>query len=251
MRDRSPRFAAALCLLALSAQGYIPPHWSILRRVAEHRDDLQLSTLKVLGNLSFHGAAAQEAGAALGPRGSGAELSVEAAVYFKLPGRCRLEISSPSGKAWAAIYSGAKARTEGGEIPALRVAVSQLCALLAARSSSEQEGRGFLERHLSRLGVDFKETSLGRFAGQVAFVLGERAEERPQLWVYKDSYQPARLRFSDEQGTSWEVRLFDFSSPASGEWFPRTVEVHQGGELAARFTVASAEARAKLDDRMF
>ncbi|MBI3181754.1 MAG: hypothetical protein HYZ28_06390 [Myxococcales bacterium] len=242
----------ASCLLAAAAQAYILPYWSILREMAERRDNLQLSTLKVEGGFSFHGPGAEEASAALGVPAEGAELSADGAVYLRLPGRCRIEATSPVGGApSASIFAGGKARSAGGEISALKVAAAEVCAFLAMRSGSEQEGRALIERHLQRIGVDVKETSLARFAGQVVYVLGQAKAEKPQVWIYKESFLPAKVRLSDEQGASWEVRFVDYSSPASGEWFPRTLEVHRGGELLVKFTAHRADARAKLDEKLF
>jgi hypothetical protein len=108
-----------------------------------------------------------------------------------------------------------------------------------------------LERHLGTLKIELKKTSLGRFGGQVAYVLGEDGESKPQLWVYKDSFLPARVKFLDGAGQLWDLKLLDYSSPATGEWFPRTVELFRGEEPVFKFTALKADGKAKIDDKLF
>jgi hypothetical protein len=99
--------------------------------------------------------------------------------------------------------------------------------------------------------VNLKETRLGRWAGTVAFVVGDKAETAPQLWVYKDKFLPARLRFTDETGAAWDLRFLDYSSQATSEWFPRVIEVYKGAEPQLRFTVLTADGHAELKDVTF
>jgi len=250
---RLPLVVGALVLgLGAVAQAYILPGVSILRRMTEGRDDLQISALKIEGTLSFFGPAAKEAGAALGVAADRPELQTDAQVFLKLPGRCRLEASTvEGGKVSVAVESNGKRRIEGAEIPALSVALSALCPLLASRSATENEARTTVERQLAKLKVDLRKSSLARFGGQVAYVLGDPAEGSPQLWVYKDSFLPARLRFAEADGTAWDVRLLDYGSPATGEWFPRVVEVSKAGQPWLKLTGVTAEAKPKLDDKLF
>ncbi len=248
------RFGWLALILATQAFGYVLPSGSILRHLAERRQDLQLSALRIEGVATFTGGAAQEAASALGvtlPEGR-PELSIDAAVLMKLPGRCRIEASSvETGKSVAAIEANTRRRTEGAALGALEVAAAHLCPLLAGRAGSTSEARAQLERHLSALKIDFKQTSLGRFGGQVAYVLGGTDPTRPSFWVYKDSFQPARVRFVDPQGAAWDVRFTDYTSPAAGEWFPRVLEVQKDGEPLFRFAVTAADSRVKLDDKLF
>jgi hypothetical protein len=242
----------AVLAVAAAAQAYILPGGSILRRMADGRDDLKLAGLKVDGNLSFYREAAKEAGAALGLATLRPELQIDAAVFLRLPGNCRMEVSSvESGKSSASIEARGKRRIEGVEIPALSLTLAQLCPLLGSRSPGENESRATIERHLSRLKIEYRKSALARFGGQVVYVLGDPAEGSPQLWIYKDSFLPARLRFTDGSGTGWDVRLLDYSSPATGEWFPRSVELWKGSAPWLKFTGLTADAKPKFEDRLF
>jgi hypothetical protein len=234
-------------LLAAVVQAYILPGSSILRRMAERRDDSQVNALKVEGTASFFGAAIPDAAAALGLGGEGAELQVNGAVMLKVPGRCRVEASSlESGRRAAAMEAGGKKKVDGSPLVPLQVALDALCPLLGSRGTE-----GSFERLLSSLKIDSKETSLARFGGQVAYVLGAQGEGQPQLWIYKDTFQPARLKFNDTAGQAWDVRFIDYASPMTQEWFPRTLEVFKGNERLLKFTASKADGRAKLDDRQF
>lgn len=246
------RLGLAWVLVASGALAYVLPAGSILRRLVERRADLQLSTLKVTGSLLFAGESTAQARAALGVPGDKPEITVDGAVYLKVPGRCRIEASSVEGNRLSAtaLLAG-KRRVEGEEIPALSAAVEQLCPLLALRSSSESDARAAVERQLARIKVEGRKTSLERFKDQVVYVLGDAAPGAGQLWIYKDSFLPARVRFTDEAGAAWDVSFVDFAAPAAGEWFPRVLEVHKNGKLAMRLTALNGDGRAKLDDKLF
>lgn len=242
--------ALAATLLASAALAYVLPSSSILRRLAEKRDDLRLSQLRLTGTANFRGAGAKDAGAALNVPGD-REVQTELILSLKLPGRCRAEVKVPEGTGSASVTAHAKKRTEGKEIATLSVALSQICPTLALRSASESEARDGLERYLKSLGIDSKTTSLARFEGQIAYVIGDPAPGSPQFWIYKDSFLPARVMFADAAGTKWDVRFRSYNSPVAGDWFPRLVEVARGEELLMRFTALSADASVKLADNLF
>jgi hypothetical protein len=232
----------AVLLGSSAALAYVLPMGSILRRMIERRDDAKLGALAVQGTVVIGPALAKDAGAL----GLSVGASAGGKVAIRLPGRCRLELSA-EGRSAAAVMAAGKRRAEGPAIEALGVAVEALCELLAV-SSAKGEGRAGLERHLRQRGVDPK-TTLGRLGGQVAYVIGARSDG--QAWVYKDTFQPARLRYTDAQGGRWDVRLLSFGSPVAADLFPRIFEVHRNDELALRFTALSADPKANLPDTLF
>ncbi len=238
-------------LAALSAGAYVLPGGSILRRMLDARDEARLSTLRVDGSHTFYGAAAKEAAAALGQPTERNEFVADGSLYLRLPGRCRLEARLLEGAKVAAVTSGGRSRREGPELAALAVAVEQLCAVVTVRSDEPVEAREPVEQHLQALGIETRRTSLARFGGEVVYVLGDPAEGKSQLWVYKDFFRPARLRWTDKGGTAWDVRFLDYTSPATGEFLPRSLEVWRGGERMLRFTALQADAKAKLADTLF
>jgi hypothetical protein len=142
---------------------------------------------------------------------------------------------------------------EGTELPALSAAISQLCPILGVRARSEHDldTRDAVDQHLQGLGIATRTTALARFGGEVAYVLGEPEEGKPQFWVYKDAFRPARVRWKEKSGTAWDVRFIDYTSPATGEWMPRSIEVWRDGQRALRFTAIKSDTRAAIPDKTF
>jgi hypothetical protein len=248
-------------LLLAALLGYVMPPASVIKWMAWTRDVLGLVSLKVEGTAAVPPAAAPAIAEALGVQVGQSDLQLSMTVAMRIPGRCRLELTSlESTKAVAAITNNSKRRSEGAEIAALQVAVDELCALLALRGSGEGESRAAIEKHLDALKVDTKVSWLGRIAGRVAYVIGANTPGASQLWVYKETatasdvdtvrLRPARVRFTDDKG-SWDLRLLDYSSQSTGDWFPRVVEVYLNDALQLRLTTLNADARPKLDDKLF
>ncbi|MBF5043693.1 hypothetical protein FGE12_14950 [Aggregicoccus sp. 17bor-14] len=241
----------AALLVSLSAAAYVLPQGAILRRMVEARSELQLVNVRVEGAAILSGPAQAQAASALGLPADRPELSLDGTLSLKLPGRCRLEVGTPDGKRVGAVMNAGRRKSVGPEVAALSAALEQVCPLLAARSGSDSEARAALEQHIRSLGVAAQRSSLARFSGEVTYVLGDPAEGKSQLWVYKDTFRPARVRSTDKAGTVWDVRFIDFDSPTTGEWMPRTIEVWRGNERALRFTALKGDSRAQLADSLF
>jgi hypothetical protein len=215
----------------------------VLRRAAEAREDLHVTTLHAEGAITFFAGATSEA-SALGlanPDG----LS-EASFSIKPPGRCRLEVGLGEGARSAWVWSRGQTRVEGKDLPFLAVALEQVCVFLGSGGD-----RAEFERHLREMKVEWRTSSLDRLNHDVAYVLGTPGPTEPQLWIFKDLFTPARVRFVDGQGVLWDVKLLDYGSPQGGATFPRVIEIVRAGELLARFTTARTDLRASLPDRLF
>ncbi len=232
---------------AATASAYILPASSILRRMSEARNDIQISNLRIDGTLTFAGSAARGAAAVFGSGGS--EVQVDAVLMLKLPSRCRFEVSTDGARA-AVVWSHGKQRTEGARLDELAVALAQICPLLAIRSGSEAATRAAVEHYLLAMNVQAK-TSLGRLGRQTAYVLGQPAEGEPQLWIYKDSFLPARVRWTDGDKRHWDVRFLDYGSPLTAEAFPRVVELYRENELLLRFSGLKSDSKAGLAEKLF
>jgi hypothetical protein len=234
-------------LLVALALAYLMPAFSVLKRVASNRDDLSVSSLKAEGFVAVAPVLARQLAPALGMGWTSGELTLSATVQVRFPSRCRVDLMPTSGgKAVTVASANGRRRSEGPALPALEVAVDQLCAVLALKSSSDGESRGALERHLASLKVDTRQVSLGRFEGAVVYVLGEKADGAARFEVYKDRFLPARVRVPDPGG-AWDVRFIDYTSQATGDWLPRVIEVYRGNELHLRLSVLSADGHAALE----
>lgn len=244
--------AVSVVLASLTAGAYVLPGGSILRRMATAREEKRLSAFRVEGSVIFSATAVPEAGAALNVPTERPDLQGDGVLSVKIPGRCRFDVSSPesSNKSATVLVSGRK-RVEGKELTAVSALVAQVCALLAQDAGSVQDTKLALEQYLQGLGIDTKRTSLARFGGEVAYVLGDPAEGKPQFWVYKDAFRAARVRYNDTAGTAWDVRFVDYTAPATGDWMPRTVEVWRAGQRVVRFTALKADNRSAVSDKLF
>ena len=246
-RRAVPASALWALLAAASAGAYILPASSILRRMSEARNDVQISNLRIDGTLTFASSAAREAATLFG--GGGSEIQVDGVLMLKLPSRCRLEVSTEVARG-AVVWSHGKQRTEGVRLDELAVALAQICPLLATRSGSETATRAAVEHYLSSMNVQSK-TSLGRLGRQIAYVLGQPADGEPQLWVYKDNFLPARIRWTDADKRHRDLRFLDYGSPLTGEAFPRVIELYREGELLLRFSGLKSDSKAGLAEKLF
>jgi hypothetical protein len=239
-------------LLAALVTAYVMPAWGVLKRLANRRDDVSVSSMTAEGVAVVSPALAREAASKLGTTWNSGELNLTATLAVRWPGRCRLELSAPdSTKRLVATTAGGRARSEGAELAAALVAIEQACAVLAVKSTGEGATREQLQKHLAGLGVDTKAVSLARFAGTVAYAVGNRADGQAQFWVYKERYQPARLLFTDQAGAAWDVRFTDYASQATADWWPRVVEVYKGAEPQLRLMVLTADPKADLSATKF
>ncbi|MBX7098824.1 MAG: hypothetical protein K1X89_14040 [Myxococcaceae bacterium] len=238
-------------LLAALIVSYVLPAYSILRRLAEGRDDLQLTTLKVEGAAAVGPAAAKDAAAALGSAWEAGELPAAFSVTMRLPGRCRVELRTlDGGKAVAAVHAFGKRRADGGQVPGLQQAADAICGVLALHASGEGESRAAVEKYLAGLKVNTRVTSLGRFGGAVAYVIGDTAEGAPQFWVQREHFLPVRVAFT-EGDAAYDVQFLDYTSSSTGEWFPRALAVFRNGEPLLRLNAQKSDLKPKLEEGAF
>jgi hypothetical protein len=254
-RSALRRGAVALALAAaLPAAAYVLPAAGILRRMGERRAALSLSSLEVEGMLVAEGAAAEPLAQAIGARAAGGPAGVPAVFRMKVPGRCRLELEPPdvpeSARPFVAVKNDRVSGAGGlDRLPAAVAFVRSACALLATQVSGDATGT--YAAALQRRGVALTDSSLGRFDGKIAWVLGGRAgAARPLLYVEKDGFQPLRL-ISTEGGALLDARLLGFGSPMGGDWFPRALEIWSGDAALLRFATEKATANPKLADLLF
>ena len=239
-------------VLAAIVVAYIMPSYGVLKRFASQRDDLTVSNLKAEGVAAVSPALAKDVSSLMGVTWNSGELMLNASLSVRFPGRCRLELSSPeSTKILAATSSGGKAKSEGGDVPALLVGLEQACSLLAQKAAEEGATRDNVSKHLTALKVDLKQVMLARFNGSVSYLIGQKAEGQSSVWIYKDRFLPSRLKFTDESGTAWDVRFSDYTSQATGEIWPRVLEVYKGNEAQLRVMVLNANAKADLSNVKF
>jgi len=113
-----------------------------------------------------------------------------------------------------------------------------------------RRGMSFLEQH----GIDRTVMSLSRLDRRIVYVIGAAPGEtdKPQLWMDKEYLLPVRLITVDKKaGVTRDVRLFGYGSAATGEWFPRRVEVWENGTLVEKTTYTRARLNDDVDPELF
>lgn len=231
---------------------YVMPSYGVLKRMANQRDDVNTPGLKAEGVTQVAPVLAKDVAPLLGITWNSGELSLNATLSVRFPGRCRLDVSSPeSTKQVSATWAGGKAKLEGGDVKALAVGLEQACVLLSPKSTEDGATREGYSKHLSSLKVDTKNVQMARLNGSVSYLIGQKAEGQAQLWVDKDRFLPTRVRFTDESGTAWDVRFSDYTSQATGELWPRVMEVLKGGETQLRVMILNADTRADVTQVKF
>ena len=231
---------------------YIMPSYGVLKRFAGQRDELTVANLKAEGVAAVAPVLAKDVSSLMGVTWNSGELMLNASLAVRFPGRCRLELSSPeSTKVLAAAATSGKARSEGGDVQALLVGLEQACALLSLKSSEDGATREAVQKHLSSLKIDQKQVSLARLNTGVSYLIGAKGDGQSSLWINKERFLPSRLMFTDSAGNAWDVRFSDYTSQATGEVWPRVLEVYKGNEAQLRVMVLNANTKADLSNVKF
>jgi hypothetical protein len=113
-----------------------------------------------------------------------------------------------------------------------------------------------LQDKLAKRGMDLGVSSLGRFEGRLAFVIGARYpdETATQLWVEKETFRPMRwlLAGGREEGAdpALDMRYFDWRH-VGRIWYPMRVEFHRGDRLLRTIHVDDMQVDPTFSDHQF
>ena len=102
--------------------------------------------------------------------------------------------------------------------------------------------REILQERLSRLGVDVKVASLGRFQGNPAYVLGAQYpdETLSQVWLDKNTFLPFRWIMTGNATQNLEVLYLDWKK-LKKTWYPMRIEFFSNGNLVREIHVQNIE----------
>jgi len=221
LERRPASLAAALLLCGLSgaALAYIPSSGAMLRRAAARVSEGGRSReVTLTGTLA---------------RAGGAPQSAQLVLHFPLS--CKFAGPGAAPPNSGATAGAATANTAPSADPAAASELLALaCPLIAYRGQTLNEAERTLRAAAIAAGVDVSAaTGLTRLSDRAAYILGAdpHQPEKPQLWLYKDNNAPARL--IDSKGS--DLRLLQYGNPAAADWFPRVIELWQGGALSLRF----------------
>jgi len=113
-----------------------------------------------------------------------------------------------------------------------------------------------LQDKLSLLGVDATVSSLGRFQGKPAYVLGAQYpdETTPQVWLDKDTFRPFRwiMTSKPEQSreNSLEVRYLEWQK-FRNTWYPMRIEFFMAGILVREIHVQNVKINPSFSKKLF
>lgn len=116
--------------------------------------------------------------------------------------------------------------------------------------------RLLLENRLQLLGVDTGISSLGRFNGRIAYVIGAQYpdESTPQIWLDQKTFRPFRFLVPDsfEEGFAPLLEIHYLNWQKSGRiWYPMLIEIRQEGLLIQTIRVESIEINPRFGEDLF
>ncbi|MBW2247705.1 MAG: hypothetical protein JRF62_11080 [Deltaproteobacteria bacterium] len=113
-----------------------------------------------------------------------------------------------------------------------------------------------LQDKLSLLGVDVTVSSLGRFQGKPAYILGARYpdETTPQVWLDKDTFRPFRWIMTSKDGksreNSLEVRYLEWQK-VKNTWYPMRIEFFMADILVREIHVQNIKVNPSFSKKLF
>lgn len=116
--------------------------------------------------------------------------------------------------------------------------------------------RILIQERLSSLGVDVSVSSLGRFQGKTAYVLGAEYpdESVPQVWIDKDTFRPFRWliigRDAENRKDSLEVRYLEWRN-VGNTWYPMHIEFYQNNVLVREINVYDIKVNVSFPEYLF
>jgi hypothetical protein len=174
----------------------------------------------------------------------------ETVMYF-FPDAFRSEISSPYSKRVHVFSKGASVTVIDEQVVGDHESEFDLYKDLFLYNKRE-----LLAARLPKVGVDPNVSSIGRFQGRVAYVVGAQYpdESVPQVWVDKNTFRPFR----------WIIRPMTPSNPLDGLevrfygwrkigsiWYPVRIEFYQGERLIRTIQIDNVRVDLDLPQRLF
>lgn len=116
----------------------------------------------------------------------------------------------------------------------------------------------FLADELKKLGLDLSINSLGRFEGEIVYIIGSKDGymDRPQLWLEKDTLRPLRfinIANDREGGVSGQVdvRFIKYKFFRNNVWFPSMILVFKSNVLNREYIFTDVVVNYDLEDELF
>jgi hypothetical protein len=116
--------------------------------------------------------------------------------------------------------------------------------------------RTLLQNRLPLTGVDVTVSSIGRFKGKPAYVIGAQYPDEtvPQIWVNKDTFRPFRwIIVSKAEGSpedSLEVHYLKWRK-VDKIWYPMRIEFFRNNTLVREILVQNVKVNPSLPEELF
>jgi outer membrane lipoprotein-sorting protein len=112
--------------------------------------------------------------------------------------------------------------------------------------------REILQERLSNIGVDVRVTSLGRFQGKPAYVLGAQYpdETSPQVWLDKKTFLPFRWIMARNATQNLEVLYLNWKK-LNRTWYPMRIEFFSNGNLVREIHVQDIKVNPSFQADLF
>ncbi len=116
--------------------------------------------------------------------------------------------------------------------------------------------RVLLNERLTLLGIDVTITSLGRFDGQIVYVLGAQYPDtsHSQIWFDRDTFRPFRWLLTRDTAKGnkdiLEVRYLNWQE-VRGTWYPMHIEFYAGQRLVREIKVEDIRINPSFPEGIF
>ena len=244
---RTACLLAAFTLTASAARAYILPSGFLLNKYYKKRPS-KLKSYKVELQTSL-----------VGGQYEGGEVSGKEVWYVALPMKFRSELELPGGTRIVVVSKGRRYTIEPGQKgeakmePAMFDPVINLLARGPVKGKKKSFRAGdLLLSDLETAGIDVKVRGLTRMGDHIAVIIGakEGEEDKPQLWIDKDTFLPLRYLSGKEAG-GIDVRFSDFITMERRRWLPGKIEFYRDNKLFKMQEVKDVDLKWKPDMSLF
>ena len=108
---------------------------------------------------------------------------------------------------------------------------------------------------LSQMGIDVATSSIGKFNGHLAFVVGAEYPDdtRPQVWIEMKTFQPLRMLIPGSSSASRDFLEIRYSrwQEISKIWYPMRIEFMQDGKIVRAIEVSDYQVNPRFANDVF
>ena len=103
-----------------------------------------------------------------------------------------------------------------------------------------------LLKMLQGVGINTEKTSLTRFEGKIAYLIGEKNEGSARLIIDKELFLPLFLKYGD-----YRFHFSDYSEYMEHVWYPFQIVYSYKGKVTEKYTATDIKANLPIDVSLF